>query len=77
MCYLRVDLEDVAARHGTDAAVFNADMEALQALEQDGLVQVEGYKITVPEASRPLVRSVAAAFDAYLHPEADRHARAI
>ena len=54
-----------------------AALPALDPLARDGLVKVDGHRIAVTEEGRPLVRTVAAVFDAYLNPEADRHAKAI
>ena len=74
MCDLSVDL-DVAA--GAEADELAAALPALDPLARDGLVKVDGHRIAVTEEGRPLVRTVAAVFDAYLNPEADRHAKAI
>jgi len=41
------------------------------------LVVVDGARLTVTEAGRPLVRSMAAVFDAYLDPHAGRHSRSL
>ncbi|MEI6559769.1 MAG: oxygen-independent coproporphyrinogen III oxidase [Rhodospirillaceae bacterium] len=81
MCDLAVDLEQVAARHGAAPDHFDPDLAALSALAADGLVAIDGRRLTVPEGARPLVRLVAAAFDPYLVPSqesgAARHSRAI
>ena len=42
----------------------------------DGLVEQDGLEIRVKPHARPLVRSIAAAFDAHLA-GADRHSRAV
>jgi oxygen-independent coproporphyrinogen-3 oxidase len=63
MCDMSVDLD----RFGGVAA-FDAELARLRDLERDGLVRVEGAKITVPETARPLMRAVAAVFDVYLAP---------
>ncbi|MEI7609543.1 MAG: oxygen-independent coproporphyrinogen III oxidase [Rhodospirillaceae bacterium] len=81
MCDLAVDLEAVAARHGAAADHFDAELAALAGLVTDGLVEVSGRRLTVPESARPLVRLAAAAFDPYLVPSqesgAAKHSRAI
>ena len=81
MCDLAVDLEQVAARHGAAPDHFDAAMERLAGLAADGLVVVEGRRLTVPESARPLVRLAAAVFDPYLVPSqesgAAKHSRAI
>ncbi|HYD29400.1 MAG TPA: oxygen-independent coproporphyrinogen III oxidase [Azospirillaceae bacterium] len=81
MCDLGVDLDAVAARHGADAALFEPDLARLDGLAADGLAVVDGHRVTVPEAARPLVRAVAAAFDPYLQASlasgTARHSKAI
>lgn len=49
----------------------------LSGMAADGIVELSGGRVRVNEAYRPLVRSVAAAFDAYLAPAAGRHALAV
>ena len=74
MCDLSVDLADVAA----DAhACFATELEALSSLAADGLVVVEGTRITVPEAMRPFMRKIAAVFDTYLQRSQMRHSHAV
>jgi oxygen-independent coproporphyrinogen III oxidase len=79
MCDLAVDLADVAGRGGEDPALFRDDLVRLQPLVEDGLVVRDGWRIDVTERGRPLVRAVAAAFDAYLDRSEGlrRHSRAI
>jgi oxygen-independent coproporphyrinogen-3 oxidase len=66
MCHLGVNLARLAIRHGLAPSVFEADLEQLEPLIERGLVQRNGYNLTIPEPSRPLVRQVCAAFDRYL-----------
>lgn len=68
MCDYRVDLTGERAL---------ADEEKLSPLVADGLIRRVGDVIEVPPEARPLVRAVAAAFDAYLDESAGRHARAV
>jgi oxygen-independent coproporphyrinogen-3 oxidase len=77
MTYLQVDLRDIAARHGLDPNYFSREIASLGSLMDDGLVDIGRGTITVPEAGRPLVRTVASAFDAYLAGGAGTHAPAI
>ena len=68
MCDYRVDLtgaEDLADDH------------RLAPLLEDGLIRRIGEVIEVLPEARPLVRAVAAAFDAYLDEARGRHASAI
>lgn len=76
MCDYRVDLARVCARFGADPAAL-AGSGRLRQLASDGLVRITGDLIEVDPAARPLVRTVAAAFDTYLDDGAGRHARAI
>ena len=64
MCDYRADLGGLAP-------------PALADLERDGLVRRRGQRIEVPEPARPLIRAVAAAFDAYLPQSRARHVTAV
>ena len=77
MCDFAVDLRAVAARHALPPSALMDAAPALQAMERDGLVAWNGYDLSVTEAGRPFVRTVAAAFDRWLQPDAGRHSRAI
>jgi oxygen-independent coproporphyrinogen III oxidase len=68
MCDYRVDLS---------GAEDLADEQKLAPLAADGLIRRTGDVIEVLTEGRPLVRAVAAAFDAYLEEGAGRHARAV
>jgi oxygen-independent coproporphyrinogen-3 oxidase len=73
MCYFTADLNaytDIPhLRDSTDAA--------LAALEQDGLLEMHGSRLTVTERGHPFVRIVAACFDPYFQPCETRHAKAV
>jgi len=77
MCDLRVDVAAVLHRHGLGATALDGALAALAPMAADGLVDLAGRTVIVPEGSRPLLRCVAAAFDAYLDPAAGRHAVAV
>ena len=51
--------------------------ESLSELEADGLIRRNGSVVEVVEEARPLVRAVAAAFDAYLPQSTARHVTAV
>lgn len=68
MCDLRVDLAAVARE-----ARFDRELDALKPLETEGLVAVDGDRVTVTLKGRPFTRLMAAAFDAYLPAGAARH----
>jgi oxygen-independent coproporphyrinogen-3 oxidase len=71
MCYLRTNLPP--DNNLPDAPA----QETLAALHDEGLVHQDGRSIIVPEAARPFVRLVAAAFDAYLPSNNARHSAAV
>jgi len=56
---------------------FLAEIEALPALVDDGLVERQGDRLNVTERGQPLVRFVCAAFDHHLHHADGRHSRGI
>jgi oxygen-independent coproporphyrinogen-3 oxidase len=76
MCDMAVDLD----RFGGVGA-YAAELARLHDLARDGLVEIDGARITVPEAARPFMRVVAAQFDGYLHAPAGvkggRHSMAV
>ncbi|WP_380789270.1 hypothetical protein [Sphingobium xenophagum] len=72
MCDYRVDLAQLCGQHRHPP--IEVDLEQLAA---DGLVRRQGCIVEVPEAARPLVRVVAAAFDQYLGGGGGQHSRAI
>ncbi|WP_417685070.1 oxygen-independent coproporphyrinogen III oxidase [Roseibium sp.] len=60
------DLAQVAAAFGTDPADLSGSIGRLGELADDGLVTVDGWKVSMTEKGLPFVRLAAAAFDAYL-----------
>ncbi len=77
MCELWVDVDEVCRRHRADALQFDTDIAKLAPLRDDGVVKVEGHRISVTGPGRPLVRLVASAFDAYLKDGGARHSAAV
>ncbi len=71
MCDLRVDLRAV------DPALLSDAAPALEACAQDGLIEWNGTNVAVTAVGRPFVRTVAAAFDAYLQSGKARHSAAV
>lgn len=76
MCDFEVDLAKLCARFGGDPAALTAT-PALVQLAREGLVERRGTLVSVTAGARPLVRTVAAAFDAYLQEGEGRHAPAV
>jgi oxygen-independent coproporphyrinogen III oxidase len=75
MCDHRVDLSDLCRDFDADTAQFLASAP-LEPFIADGLVEKDGACIKIKSHARPLVRSIAAAFDAHLS-DAERHSRAV
>ncbi|WP_374655961.1 oxygen-independent coproporphyrinogen III oxidase [Dongia sp.] len=77
----RAIIEQIMCYGSVDLAAFDFDpasvMIALWPLIEDGLIHLNGCDLTVTERGLPFQRVVAAAFDAYLVPEAKRHSRAV
>jgi oxygen-independent coproporphyrinogen-3 oxidase len=76
MCDLRVDVEEVCRSHEQGALALSA-FPALQRLQEDGIIRIEGKVVEVRPDARPLLRAVAAAFDAYLGTSGRTHSRAV
>jgi len=77
MCDFTVDLDAICRRYQAAPAQFEPVIAALQPFARDGIVAIDGHRITVAEDMRVLVRTVAAHFDRYLAPAEARHARAV
>lgn len=76
MCDHRVDVASLCNRFGTDPDPL-LSAPSLKRFLADGLIERHGGAILVRDHARPLVRSIAAAFDAHLVPRIDRHSRAV
>lgn len=77
MCDYAVDLDAVCAAHGVTTGAVADAFERLEEPARDGLVAIDGHRLTMSEAGKPLVRIVAAAFDVYLARAAARHSVAV
>ena len=72
MCQGTVNYESIELAHLVDfPSYFQSEMEQLQAMVQDGLVELKSDGIEVTEAGWFVVRAVAMIFDRYL--QADRN----
>lgn len=76
MCDNRVDVGWMCREFDTDPARLLGSAK-LDPLIADGLVEKRGAEIAVKPHARPLVRSIAAAFDEHLDLSADRFSRAV
>lgn len=77
MCDFAVDIESVARRHSVDPASLFRAFPRLAALQADGLVERRGQQVRIPPGVRHLVRTVAAAFDAYVEVPGRTYSRAV
>ena len=77
MCDFAVDLVAACDRHGRKLAELDGSIARLQDFIADGLAVWDGQVLAVTPRGRMLVRSICALFDAYLAPDAQRHAKAI
>jgi oxygen-independent coproporphyrinogen-3 oxidase len=67
ICELRLDIGECNRRFGIDfAGKFDSELQALRAMEADGLLQAGPLEITVNERGRPFLRNICMLFDAYL-----------
>lgn len=72
MCHLEADVAAISAKHG-----LAAPEPDLSSFLNEGIVAKENARLRVHEDYRPLVRNVAAAFDAYLPASTAKHSLAV
>ena len=78
MCNLKLDLDKVSADLGLDAREdFKADLPALDAMQDDGLIVIKNDKYYVQDSGRLLIRNIGMVFDAYLRKNDNRFSRVI
>lgn len=77
MCSYVADIGGTCQKYGADPNAFLAGIDGLARLVRDGLVSIDGERLTVTDRGRPLVRSVCATFDRYYTGTEGRHARGI
>jgi oxygen-independent coproporphyrinogen-3 oxidase len=76
MCDFEANIPAISARHGFDPARLLDGNEQLDALVQDGVLDVAGGIVRLRGDHRFLVRAAAAAFDAYLSASPRVHGKA-
>jgi oxygen-independent coproporphyrinogen III oxidase len=77
MCDLNVDLDALCISHGKPDDHFRDEIKTLNPLQADGVIRIDGGKISVTDEGRPLVRLVAAAFDRHLDKGEARYSKAV
>lgn len=77
MCDMTVNVETISRAYDRTPDTLLSAFDALKPAEADGVCSIDGWTITIPEDARILMRTVAAVFDKYLSPDAQRHSRAV
>lgn len=77
MCDLAVDIAEVCDRRGATIGGLTPVMARLRTLADDGIIHLRGTRVEVADDARLMVRSVAAAFDAYLLQSSRTYSRAV
>ena len=77
MCTGEVDLDAAALRAGVSQNWYHIHEQELATLEADGLIARRAGRISMTKEGAPVVRVVAAVFDAYLATNIARHAVAV
>lgn len=81
MCYFTVDVQVVCDGFGTDASMFDQELERLKSYERLGFIEITGAQITIDEKAKLIARMICSVFDAYIKKgtdaDAPRHAKAI
>lgn len=72
LCSFELNLEEYGG-----AREYELELGRLRTLQKDGLVDIDGDRLTIPTDARPFARLVAQAFDAYAGDAAARHSRAV
>ncbi len=73
----RAVIEQIMCGFEADITDYPQARARLVALEQDGLVKIEGTHVKITPEGWPFARVAAACFDAYYEPQEGQHARAI
>ena len=78
ICNLQLNFADWEKRFGDDfTRYFTSELEALNTLEQDGLVKIGDEDITVSSKGRCLLRTICMTFDAYHNNHLQLHSKVI
>jgi oxygen-independent coproporphyrinogen-3 oxidase len=80
MCDFELDMSSVEQKFGIDfKQCFSWGLNNLKELQDDGLVEIEGNKLTVNEMGRLLIRNIAMNFDGYIERKEDtaRYSRTV
>jgi oxygen-independent coproporphyrinogen-3 oxidase len=73
MCYLSVDLNQVAEKFEKNINLFLPNVEKLQSFIDAGCVNFQNHTLSIKPEARPLVRNICSAFDQYFKPEKNKY----
>jgi len=77
MCDFEADVDEICANYDTAPDALSDSSAALTAYAADGLVEISGSRLRVPDDRKAFVRVVASAFDKYLGSNAAKHSVAV
>ncbi|MBO1073860.1 oxygen-independent coproporphyrinogen III oxidase [Roseomonas marmotae] len=77
MCDFALDLNAVVSMDAAAEMILRDSLHRMEPLLQQGLARLDGAMLRVTPRGRRFVRQVAACFDAYLAPAAQRHSAAV
>lgn len=77
MCQGEIDIDELAGRLATDPGRLRPDAQRIAELERLAVIDRQGSRIALRPGNRPLLRLLAAAFDAYIGNGIGRHAPAV
>jgi oxygen-independent coproporphyrinogen-3 oxidase len=77
MCDLEADVGAICEAHGFAPGALDESIGSARAAEADGLCEVDGRSLRIPEEARRLMRVIAACFDSRLPVAQTRHAKAV
>ncbi len=73
MCYLSVDLNQVAEKFEKNINLFLPNVKKLQPFVDAGCVNFENHTLSIKPEARPLVRNICSVFDQYFKPEKNKY----
>jgi oxygen-independent coproporphyrinogen III oxidase len=78
ICHFSLDLQAIEQRWSIRFAEhFQSELEALRAMEEDGLLNCDDYRIEVTAVGRLLIRNICMVFDRYLSKQRQQYSKVI
>ena len=75
MCYLQVDIAEIAQKYGKKAEDFSAELAKLEPYLQAGIIEIDASKISVTSKYRMAVRAICTVFDQYMTHAANQYSK--